>query len=994
MQTLSTNNSIYKSIGVVLAIIIWIVASWVGSQHQFQSNLTLAAAEEQKNAQDNAAAVADSVQRNLHFVAGIPDTFQHALRVWNAVDVFGKNPQPSTLAKAEAIKLWVANPHLADLNQYLEVIQTSLGVDLIFVVNAAGDAISASNWQKSGSPIGSNYVERKWFESVKNGQRGQQYAIGKTTGIAGLYFATPVMREGHFVGAIVVKVDVPSLAFLIKQTDSYITDRNGVIILAHDESLTMKTLPGGWIHQLSDAEKKGMYQRTQFEPLAISAWADHPQLKENPNNHLPYALAATELPEYNLKVFSQTTLSAFSTLENDRQSNFLLMSVLGSALILIGYASLSLYRTKSIAYKSEERLRLILESANCGIWGQNTDGLCTFVNREATKLLGFPPEELVGLPLHNIVHHSHVDGTHFPKEACPMFLTGLDGIARLGRGEILWRKDGSYFDVEYATSPILINGALDGVVVIFNDITQRKEQEHLLALAKEKAEAANQAKSEFLANMSHEIRTPMNAVIGFSELALESPNNEEKHTYLKQILDSSKSLLGILNDILDFSKIEARQLSIESKVFDLNELLNNLHRMFDLRAQEKGLLFTLNKDHRLPEYLVGDQLRLRQILTNLLGNAFKFTERGEVRLDLEQLASTEDGILLIFKIQDSGIGMSKTQIENLFKPFSQADNSITRRFGGTGLGLSISRNLAQLMDGDIFVQSKANSGSKFSFQVRLKAATPEQIASQISQREASHLLNNASNSSEVLHHKKVLLVEDNRVNQLLATRLLQKLNIQVELAQNGEEAINSIESNSYDLILMDIQMPIMDGLEATRRIRQNSRFANLPIIAMSAGVTLNEQALCAQVGMSGFIGKPVDFNELKNTLFEHVSLNTTQLNSASQSGLKIAGFNYERLAELTEIMGDEKTLLELINSMRTEFKAIVPELSAYLQAHNFAEAKRLIHALKGAAANLGGEDIAEAAIAFESALINEQDASETLAELKRVWDIFLNLETS
>lgn len=992
MRKQSNNHSIYKSISVLLAIFLWIGASWLGSQYQFKHELVRAFADEQKNAENNAAAVADSVQRNLHFVAGIPDTFQHSLRVWKAVSLFTPNPQPSRLSKTKTTQQWLSNPDLADLNHYLTMTQRSLGVDLIFVVNAAGDAISASNWQKSSSPIGSNYAERNWFASVKNGQRGQQYAIGKTTGIAGLYFATPIMRDGHFAGAIVVKVDVPSLAFLIKQTDSYISDRHGVIILAHDASLILKTLPDARVNQLTNAEKQDMYQRTQFEPLALPVWQHYPQLKENPNRSLPYTLGRTALPEYQLNVFSQTPLAAFNALEKDRQNNFILMSVLGSALILIAYAGLSLYRAQAIANKSEERLRLILESANCGIWGQDTNGRCTFVNQEATQLLGYTATELIGSVLHKQVHHSHPDGTDFPKETCPMFLTGQDGKARLGKDDVLWRKNGSHFDVEYATSPILINGVLDGVVVIFNDITQRKEQEHLLALAKEKAESANQAKSEFLANMSHEIRTPMNAVIGFSELALDCQNEAEKHTYLKQILDSSKSLLGILNDILDFSKIEARQLSIENKVFNLNQLLNNLQRMFELRAQEKGLLFTLNKDENLPEYLLGDPLRLRQILTNLLGNAFKFTERGAVKLDVVQLARTDKRISLIFKLQDSGIGMSQSQLESLFKPFSQADNSITRRFGGTGLGLSISRNLAHLMGGEITVESAPNIGSQFSFQVDLPAANAAQIASEISQRDATNLLNNASNASEVLQHKKVLLVEDNHVNQLLATRLLQKLNIEVALAQNGQEAINSLESDTYDFVLMDIQMPIMDGLEATRRIRQNPLLTNLPIIAMSAGVTLDEQALCAKVGMSAFIGKPIDFNELKNTLFEHLSITSNTNPLSDQFVLKIAGFSDKRLAELLDIMGDKTIVLALIQSLRSDFKAIVPDFAKHVETGNFTEAKRMIHTLRGVAANLGADDITGAANTVELALSNQHDVATSLAELQRVWDLFLKLD--
>jgi PAS domain S-box-containing protein len=773
----------------------------------------------------------------------------------------------STLPKEKFIEKWKADPSLVDLNKYLTLIQVSSGVDLIYVINASGDAIASSNWDQAASAIGTNVADRLWFADVREGKRGMQYAVGKTTHKAGLFFAIPVMRDGRFCGAIITKVDIESLSFLTKQADTYVTDSNGVVILAHDSDMVMKHLPEAAVIKMSDAERIAIYQTSNLAELSIGAWQQHGTLKQINHEAFPHVLASSDLAEYKLKVFAEGDMPSYFSLDRERLSDFLLLSVLGCAFVLISYAFVSLQRTKDIARDSEARLRLILESANCGIWGQTSDGGCTFINTEAARLLGYEASELVGKPLHSIVHHSHADGSEYPRTDCPMFATGLDGSPRVASNEVLWRKDGTAFEVEYATSPIILQGNIEGTVVIFNDVTERNHQSHLLEIAKEKAEAASRAKSDFLANMSHEIRTPMNAVIGFSELALESANAAEKQSYLKHILDSSKALLGILNDILDFSKIEAQQMDLDESTFHVGELLDGLSKMFQLRAKEKGLEFATSKAADVPDLLVGDQLRLRQILTNLLGNSVKFTASGKVSLEVSKTDSHDGYVSLDFCVKDTGIGMTEQQISNLFQPFVQADNSITRRFGGTGLGLSISRKLALLMNGDITIESELEKGSVFRLQVRFFIPSHEE---QVAYAAHHDLKKPAAEQAiqNVLQGKRVLLVEDNRMNQLLASRILDKYGVKVDIANHGEEAIQKLNEGTYDIVLMDIQMPIMDGLEATRRIRLDERYKHLPIVAMSAGVTLDEQSRCEAVGMTSFIGKPIDSAELNKKLVE------------------------------------------------------------------------------------------------------------------------------
>ncbi len=387
--------------------------------------------------------------------------------------------------------------------------------------------------------------------------------------------------------------------------------------------------------------------------------------------------------------------------------------------------------------------------------------------------------------------------------------------------------------------------------------------------AMEQAEAANRAKSEFLANMSHEIRTPMNAILGFAQLMQESELPKRQRAHLDSVQRAARALLRILNDILDYSKIEAGRLDLEVAPFDLPELLAGVEDLFSFQVSDKGLRLEVRIDPTLPSALLGDATRLRQVLVNLVGNALKFTESGGIRVDIERGPQEGADLALAVAVQDTGIGMSAEQLARIFSAFSQADTSITRRFGGTGLGLSISSQLVALMGGQLSADSQPGRGSTFRFTVRVGIAPhggQAAPASATPAQDGSACLAQAAR----LKGAKALLVEDMEANRMLLTALLEGLGMAVTSAVNGREAVERCASERFDVILMDLQMPEMDGFEATRRIRADHPQDAPPVIAVSASALLRDRQACLAAGMVDHVAKPIERDRLLASLLQWI----------------------------------------------------------------------------------------------------------------------------
>ena len=506
----------------------------------------------------------------------------------------------------------------------------------------------------------------------------------------------------------------------------------------------------------------------------------------------------------------------------------------------------------------EARLERIIRGTNDGPWEYDVASDSYWLAPHFLKLCGYGPELIpTREAMKALIHPEDVDGQQRAFRHCLQGLGPYDAEFRVRQsdGRYRWFRSRGICEFDTDGKPIRMSGALQ-------DISERREYQRALIEAREAADAANRAKSEFLANMSHEIRTPMNGVFGMTELLLDTPLDAVQRDFTETIRSSAGALLTVINDILDFSKIEAGKLDLESIELSVRETFEDVRRLLAIQAQAKGLELTLSIDTKIPERLRGDPARIRQILLNLGGNALKFTDRGAVAIDARLLASDEERVSIRCDVRDTGPGIPAERLRALFQPFSQVDASTTRRFGGTGLGLSIVRRLAKLMGGDAGVESQVGVGSLFWFTVRLGRAA--QSGQPLPTMRPVRTLAGAEPF-------RVLVAEDNAVNQKVARVMLERIGLSVEVVNNGREAVESWKARRFDLILMDCQMPVADGYEATREIRRlEGAGFHTPIVALTANAMKGDDHACRAAGMDDYLAKPLDMRSLRECLERHL----------------------------------------------------------------------------------------------------------------------------
>ena len=533
----------------------------------------------------------------------------------------------------------------------------------------------------------------------------------------------------------------------------------------------------------------------------------------------------------------------------------LLIAGVIASVVMLGARVWERRRSQLEMGRQDKRFRALVENSSDGVFLTRPDSRISYASPATIRLLGYASGECEGKSLFDLIHPAD-------HEAARRYWS--DSMAHPGKevvGVVRFRHaDGSWHDIEGLGVNRFDDPAVKAMVVNFRDITLRKQQETELHAAKEAAESASRAKSEFLANMSHEIRTPMNGILGMTQLALEAESPEEQRVYLELVQSSGNSLLNLINDILDLSKIEAGKLQLEHTVFELRPLLDEIVRAMAWRAGEKGLTLSADVPGTFAATVMGDPSRLRQVIVNLLGNALKFTEQGSVTLRVAPIETTATTLALQFSVVDTGPGIPVEKQQLIFDKFTQADGSTTRQYGGTGLGLAICQHVVEMMGGTIWVESQPGAGSAFHF-----TATFERTV-----ESTEGLPRVQAQTRPVIQKMRVLLAEDNPINQLVAVKMLQKAGHEVVTANDGREAIDTLNREAFDVVFMDVQMPLLNGFEATAEIRVGERDTGRHqfIAAMTAHALKGDRERCLDAGMDAYMAKPIDRQALDGVLAE------------------------------------------------------------------------------------------------------------------------------
>ncbi len=880
----------------------------------------------------------------------------------------------------------------------LAVARALFDADGAYVISAAGVIVAHST--KGKSSTGTNVSFRPYFKTALQGTANVYAAVGTVSDERGLYYAAPVRRDtrqtGEVIGVVMLKMPSTKIDQVLRFAggDTVLLSPQGVVFASTREPWLLQLTPPADAQRIAEIRALKQFG-SRFNAQTPQMLPFDPNAAEVALGGRPY-LVLKKTVEWNDSAGPWQAVSLHNT--GTLVSGFERWAVgfaAFAALALLGLllAQVLVERRRSAAARARYNMMgAALDVSPLSVVITNVEGYIQWANPQFEKDTGYSAQELERRHI-SLVADAKKQGQDF------MAMAQVVLAGKAWRGDLFnKRKDGSYFPGHTLISPIVgQKGNITGFVGLQEDTTQAVALQEQLVQAKEAADAANRFKGSFLANMSHEIRTPMNAIIGMAYLVRQTDLNPRQVDYVSKIQQSGQHLLAIIDDILDVSKVEAGKLRLERIPFELSNVLDQVVNVVGGKAEAKGLALACSVSPEVPHRLVGDPLRLGQILINYANNAIKFTPMGSISIQvaLQQRLGLE--VLARFSVVDTGIGLTDEQMRRLFQSFEQADTSTTREYGGTGLGLAISKGLATLMGGEVGVSSQPGKGATFWFTARLGLAKPSAEGSPgglEGRADGDDFVSTQPDLMDALlplGGARILLVEDNDINQQVAGELLRAAGFEVDIADNGligaqrVAAMNDAQT-PFDLVLMDVQMPVMDGIAATAEIRSDPRNLALPIAAMTANAMQRDKDRCLQAGMQGFVTKPIDPDELwrllaymiqpraglgvANTKFP-VKADADASRTEVRPGEWLPALVIEGLDTrlgLRRVMGKQDLYGSLLRKFSTSQAGAMARLRAALDAGDHALAERVAHTLKGVAGSIGAVTLEADAAALEAAI--------------------------
>lgn len=766
----------------------------------------------------------------------------------------------SRSSHVHAVLAGLQPPDNENLLNELIMVQGLLGVSIVYVMDGDGTVIGCSPYDGGKTLTGNNYKFRPYFTGPQEGKDARYAAVGVTTGERGLYFSTPVRATGAgtFMGVVVIKVPMD---FVEKYFTSYVKD---VGLLLSPDGIVFSATQREWLYKaalpLTEPQKSRLIMSRQFSSESLDPMPFYLDRKIVHHNGKRYQVhfEPIEMPGWRIVTMQQVPFPFVMVLATTA------FVIFAGFMVILGL--LFTYREEMIAEVvrlGQERSRKVEESRQTTLLELETileaslvgivlvrGGIITSVNQKMCSILGYSAEEMIGSDARMFFSDKQSFRTFIHKYARQLARQDIEHVE-----QSLRRKDGTLIPCSLSGRAIVASDLTRGVVWVIEDIRERKKAAQELEKAKEAAEAASRAKGEFLANMSHEIRTPMNGIIGITEFLLDRETDPDRRKKLELIHTSARRLMKVINDILDFSKNESEQLELEHIPFSPRDLLHEVVNSLSLQAANKGIALELFIDESVPETLTGDDTRLAQVLMNLVGNGIKFTDRGSITVRANRLESTgPDATAIMFEVIDTGIGIAPDKQATIFEAFTQVDSSHSRKYGGTGLGLSISRRIIQHLGADIHLESERGRGSRFWFVLTFSDGSKPPVRPEPGEEVAELPPAGLSLTGHVL------LAEDDFISRTLAQSLLEQVGLTVRTVANGSDAVRAWREERFDCILMDVQMPEMDGHEAAALIRkeESRRGEHVPIIAMTACVMKGDREKCINEGMDDYIAKPIE----------------------------------------------------------------------------------------------------------------------------------------